>query len=91
MPTDETKPLIQSSHVIQLAIVILGIIGNLLLGSITIYASRFQSDLIEIEAIARTGASNAALLARDVDNLTKWSVEEIRGIKERLRRIDDRK
>jgi len=76
-------------HTFQLALIILGIIGNLFLGAISIYASRLQQDVIEIEAIARTGAANAALLGRDVENLAKWTREEIQQIRERLRRMND--
>ena len=74
---------------VQLVLVALGIVGNLLLGAISVYTSGLHNDLKEIEAIARTGAANAALIARDVDNLAKWSNDEINRIKERLRRMND--
>jgi len=71
----------------QLILIALGVVGNLLLGAITAYTSRLQQDLVEIEAIARTGATNSALLARDVEHLARWTTEEIRELKDRLRRI----
>ena len=91
MATNEAKEFIPTNYMGQLVLIILGIIGNLFLGAISVYTSRLQSNLDEIEGIARTSATNASLIARDVDNLTKWSVEEIREIKNRVRRIEDRK
>ena len=72
----------------KILLLVLGAVANLLLGFITLYVSILSTDIGQIEAIARTGAANSTLLAKDVDILTKWTVEEIRELKERIRAVE---
>lgn len=74
----------------QALLIILGVVANLFLGALTLYASRLADDIKAIEAVARTGAANAAILGRDVDNLSKWTTDEIKYAKQRLDRLEQR-
>jgi hypothetical protein len=73
---------------LKLLLVVLGVIANLLLGGVTFYASRLSGDIETLDGIARASATNAALLGRDVESLTKWTVEQIGDLKERVRALE---
>jgi hypothetical protein len=73
---------------LKLLLVVLGIIANLLLGGVTFYASRLSDDIEKLDGIARASATNAALLGRDVEALSKWTVEQIGELKDRVRALE---
>lgn len=73
----------------KILFLVLGGLANLLLGFITLYVSRLANDISVIEGIARAGAANSALIARDVENLSKWTVDEVRELKERVRKVEN--
>lgn len=75
---------------LKLLFVVLGIAANLLLGGVTFYASRLSTDIEKLDGIARAGATSATILGRDVESLTKWTVDQVGELKERVRALERR-
>lgn len=88
-PTQAVKRLLRGKG-FNLLLVCLGAVANLLLGIISNQLSEYAAQQRELAVIARTSATNLGLLAKDVGGLEKWTLEQIRELKERLREIERR-